>query len=195
MAHSRASPVPAERVTVSWSGVAPPSRTAAGEARQAVRGGEAVGERASGEFLAEQLLGGRVGEHDGPVGAEKDHGVLETLRAGRTRVPGAPGGGLDALAEALHPLRKASHVVAGAELEAGVAARQALDPPRDAPEVAEQDAARSEPEGDRERQRAGAEREAPQQRLPSVCRTRLVDTPTCTVPNGCSPRRTGSRTS
>ena len=83
--------------------------------------------------------------------------------------PAGPGslrasrGGLDALAEALHPLGETPHVVAGSELDRGVATGEALDPARDSPEVAEEHAPGAEAERDREGEGARAERDASQE--------------------------------
>ncbi len=134
-----------------------------GQGCQGVSGGEDIGERAAGERPAEQSLGGGVGERHGAVGAEEHDGVLEPLRSGRTRVTCASGRGLDALAETLHPRGETPHVVAGSELDRGVATGEALDPARDSPEVAEEHAPGAEAERDREGEGACAERDAAQQ--------------------------------
>ena len=198
-AHSRGSPVPAASVdrVVARRGRRP-SRSSRGEAGQGVRGREGRrrtgGRRASGRASRSAVA---LANTTDALGAEKDHGVLETGPRRPDPGPAAP----PAVAWMRSPrpfIRSARRPMSspGPSSSAGVAARQALDP-----------AARcgGGSRGARGRLRARARSRAPSAPAPrarlrtsasrSVWRTRLVDTPTCTVPNGCSPRRTGRRTS
>ena len=151
---------------------APSSRTAVATASSGCAGRERIGEQPAGELPAEQPLGGGVGEAHQSAGPQEDHRGLELAGAFRARRfrpdPAVP---WMRSPRPLHPLGEAAHVVARAEVDAHVPARETLDSPGDAAEVAEEDAPRAQAQRDREGEGAGAEGQASHQRLPQ----RLAD--------------------
>ncbi len=142
---------------------------AEGQPAERMAGRQDAGQRLPGEGSAEHPLGRRIGERRGAVRPEEDDGVLEALCLVRGASPRR--GGLDSLPDAAHPLREAAHVVAGPELDGRVPPGQALDPAGDPAQVAEEDPARPEPEGDRQAKGARTERKAPEESVPE----RLAD--------------------